>query len=893
MSSIVSRNHALTHVELTTIYSHVEDIISTMDNKTLVELTSGSEHDISNILNILFEEATQVIHYNRSTKLTSAGFGYLDKFSSHVDDSLRKYSLNYFIATMMPDFELNWHHIEWGNLVQKYNKLAVIAARDHGKCMDPLTKILMFDGSEKYIKDIIVGDKVMGPDSKSRLVLFTHSGEDEMFEIKQSKGDNYIVNSKHILTLIYNNRYTNKKSIIDKEISELRNSKLSYLRGFKVEVEYKQKDLKLNPYFIGLWLGDGSKHESSVTSIDNEIIEYLYKLSKEYDLIISKRGCNYLLGGKRGKKNPIKKLLNEYNLLNNKHIPNDYLINSKENRLQLLAGLIDSDGSLVQNSYYTISTNNKSFSLQIKKLCNSLGFYTRVYEKKQFIKQINKEYISYNINISGNLYKIPTKILRKKVLRINKSSNKDVNTIDGINIGRISNIKIKSIGIGKYCGFSCDGDNRFLLSDGTVTHNSYYFSKAYPLWKLYRYERATAYKVVPKEYQQSKLGILITNEFGLAKHLLSIIKDEIEENELLRNALFPGKDSGKWAETEIICKNGAQLVAKSFGSKMRGFHPGYIILDDFMNDSVLYSEEQRQKYISSFYSVIMNMLIPGGQAINVGTPYSTVDLFAELKKQNSWKVFEYPAVFPDGSLLWANRHSIQSILEKKEQGTLIFSRENLCRPISSESTIFPWSLLQKSFNESFTLVNNRWNHPKRFKRIAMGCDFAMSGAVAADYSVFTVMGIDENDKYWVLNQYRHKGKSYSEQLALIKTIHNNFQCDVIMMETNGFQTIFAQEARNSDLPVIDHTTTGKNKKDLREGLPGMAILFEQEKIVLPTGDLYSKNVIDTLCIELSSVTFTDKGRLEAISGHDDCAMSIWIARLGCDYVNSSFNFGFI
>jgi hypothetical protein len=547
-------NRDLTHSQLQTVYSHVGDIIDTLDDEAVAELFSGSASDVDSIFETLLNETANIIAFDQG-RIKSGSFGYLDKFSTHVDDSLKRYSLNYFITTMLPDFQMNWHHVEWGNLVQMYNRLCVIAARDHGK--------------------------------------------------------------------------------------------------------------------------------------------------------------------------------------------------------------------------------------------------------------------------------------------------------------------------------------------------SYFFSFAYIIWKLYRYQKSTAYKIAPKEYQMSKLGMLITNEFGLAKHLLSLVKDEIENNDLLRDVLYPGKEQ-KWAETEITTKNGASITIKSFGSKMRGFHPGWVVLDDFMNDSVIYSDEQRKKYISMFHSVVMNMLIPGGQAINVGTPYSSKDLFADLKSNDVWKVFEYPAIFPDGSLLWSDRHNIDSIIEKKNtQGSLIFSREILVRPISNESTIFPWHLLQRAFNEDNILATNIWSHPKKFKRVAVGCDFAISGSVSADYSVFTVLGVDEHEKYWLINQYRNQGMSYNEQIALIKKINTDFRPDVIIMETNGFQSIFAQQGRDANLPVIDHTTTGLNKKDLRTGLPGLSILFEQDRIILPVGNNYSRDVVDTMCIELSSVTFTDKGKLESVSGHDDTAMSLWLARIGCDYINKSFDFTFI
>ena len=441
--------------------------------------------------------------------------------------------------------------------------------------------------------------------------------------------------------------------------------------------------------------------------------------------------------------------------------------------------------------------------------------------------------------------------------------------------------------------------NRLCIIAARDHSKSFTFSLAYPLWKMYRYSKSPltgeyASNVIGSR-QHSKLGMIITNEYGLAKHLLGIIKEEIEKNDILKDALFPGKGSGKWAETEITCKNGASLVIKSYGSKMRGFHPGWIVCDDFLNDSVLYSEEQRNKYSNFFKSVIENMIIPGGQVIVVGTPYSTKDLYADLKTRKTWKVFEYPAIMPDGTLLWGDRHNIASIIDKKEsQGSIIFSREILVRPVSSESTIFPWSLLERSFvgMDEFVLHNNIWSVPRKFKRVVTGCDFAMSANVGADYTVFMTIGVDDLGNYWLLNMFRGKGLTYNEQIAQMKKIKQDFNPEIIMVETNQAQVLFAQMGRDANLPIVEHNT-GTNKYNLQDGLPGVAVLFEQNRIRFPRGDAKSRDVTDIICLELSSITWTEKGKLEGVGSNDDTCMSLWIALRAATYVNQSFNFGFI
>ena len=73
------------------------------------------------------------------------------------------------------------------------------------------TDILMHDGSIKKVQDIVVGDIVMGPDSTSRKVLNLHRGNELMYKITPTKGDSFVVNENHILSLISTN-YTCRKS---------------------------------------------------------------------------------------------------------------------------------------------------------------------------------------------------------------------------------------------------------------------------------------------------------------------------------------------------------------------------------------------------------------------------------------------------------------------------------------------------------------------------------------------------------------------------------------------------------------------------------------------------------------------------------------------------------
>lgn len=819
----------------------VDEIIEGMDERGLNEMMSGDIHDVDTIFDALMEDTYRIMY----TGDTSIDFKprYEENVSAVVEDTLRCANLTYFITSVIPDFQLSWHHLEWGELVHQHKKLCINAARDHGKCEAVGTPVRMYDGTIKKVEDVVVGDLLMGIDSKPRRVVATRRGHDSMmYRIDQSRGDSYIVNSRHICTLIEKDRNgsiaTASKRIVDIDIptllSKTPNRVKERYRGFKVAVQYPARPVEIEPYSFG------------------------------------------------------------YNARSNSRIPEQYLVNSEEVRLQVLAGLIDSDGNYWQGGYHFGNTNYQ-LVCDVKNLADSLGFCTRMGGGTRYCKALGRDYSSWCVTISGELDRIPVKIARKKVQTdwATKTSHKDWGTIDGVHPTVVSSLKITSVGEGDYISITTDGDHRFVLGDGTVTHNSFYFSNAYAAWQLYRYKKpsTTRYSKRPTAASSNR-GFLFSFSLQQSVDLLEILKGTIEENEILKERLFPQSTANNWSATNIVCRNGARLTGKGFGSSVRGAHPYWIIVDDGLKDNVIYSSLQRNKSTDYFHSVIMNMLVPGGQIIVVGTPFHAEDLYGDLKTKNGWFVIEYPAIFPDGRILWPQRWSFKDLMDKKEtQGSIIFSRENLCRPITNESSIFPMEILTRSLlrMENYTLVDSREEFPIKFSKVVVGCDFAISANVGADYAVFSVWGIDElTDERWLLHLYREKGAKFFEQMNVLRRINSRFRPDLIVMENNTFQQIFVETADTEGMPVIGHTT-GIDKYDLKTGWPHLSTLFERGKIHIPVGNVYSQQVKDLIFQDLGSVAFTEKG-LESVGSHDDISSSFWLADLAASRMTTGFKF---
>lgn len=267
--------------------------------------------------------------------------------------------------------------------------------------------------------------------------------------------------------------YTGKGSVIDIPLQEYLKKTETWRRiykGYKVGVEYPHQGVRLDPYLLGLWLGDGTSSKPEITSADAEIISYFTNYASDHGLVVKKNPSdNYIhritSGTRYGgiDRNHLKTTLRSYNLLNNKHIPNEYLYNSREIRLKVLAGLLDTDGSMCNNSY-EITQKSEALSLDILTLCESLGFYCSMSRCTKTCTNSKTQATGtyYRMYINGsNISEIPVILPRKKLNHHNEK-------VDFL----VSQIAVEKLSIGEYYGFELDGNGRFLLEDHTVTHNT-------------------------------------------------------------------------------------------------------------------------------------------------------------------------------------------------------------------------------------------------------------------------------------------------------------------------------------------------------------------------------------------------------------------------------------
>lgn len=350
------------------------------------------------------------------------------------------------------------------------------------ECFDPDTEVLMYDRSVRKIKDIHIGDKVLGPDGTPRTVLDECEGVDKMYRIHSGTGcDDQIVNSRH---KIYYTEYNHfKKTYTDKLATPLELMKEDLHKSYIKQNRYLKRvhptdnnvssNLLLDPYYLGLWLGDGFTNSPAIINEDIEVIKWLSEYAESNGMvttILSDKNVPviYLKNKVYNHKNPIKDTLQYYGILNRKDIPDDYLHGSVEDKLQLMAGLIDTDGHFSKRDrIYTFSQceSRKHIVDKLAFIARSLGFKCSLHMYKTAgTKHIcgNKSTCqnTYTLRIIDGLYDIPCKIARKKHHWTQKRTKRS-----------LTNFKVSYSHIGKYKGITTDGDHFFVLKDFTVVHN--------------------------------------------------------------------------------------------------------------------------------------------------------------------------------------------------------------------------------------------------------------------------------------------------------------------------------------------------------------------------------------------------------------------------------------
>lgn len=303
------------------------------------------------------------------------------------------------------------------NCMRQFHEALWVQGRKNGKALSLDTQIPTPDGY-KLMKDVHVGDAVYGTDGKPvRVTAESEIFHKKMYAVTFEDGEIVKASADHIWTV--RNRKAREKAAscngmqktylghaisdnmtVDLTTEELarrvfskrhddKGREYSWRVQMSKPVEKSKKDLPLDPYVLGVWLGNGSSSDCIIWEGQQDVAE-MTDLLKDFSPRAKRPDGQSAYRIRIGEKyrdpmgvahNSVKEKLKEICVLGNKHIPRIYLEGSIEQRLALLQGLMDTDGSVSKRGQCTFSQKDHRFLEEMTELLSGLGIKSTYREK--------------------------------------------------------------------------------------------------------------------------------------------------------------------------------------------------------------------------------------------------------------------------------------------------------------------------------------------------------------------------------------------------------------------------------------------------------------------------------------------------------------------------------
>ena len=768
------------------------------------------------------------------------------------------------------------HYKMADSLNTKRTKIANLCSRGFGKALSLDTEILTPTGSVT-MEEIQVGDKVFDRNGKITEVTFkSEVFTNQCYKFILEDGSEFIANEDHI-HILQRRTATRKVGAYWKEI-ELTTKELldlgdiHYTRKVTEKnptgkeskwfiplisnpLDYPTQNLSVDPYTLGVILGDGSiDAKSGIVSVSgslDDLTEILSKISYSYNhLTIDARTSNNYYTRLLGSGKDIKALLPTTPRGRNKYIPTEYLIGSKEQRLAILRGLMDTDGTITATGHSTFTSVSWHLAKGIKHLVKSLGGYASMVEKENDFGKY------YDVHI--HMWEDCPFTLKRKVDRW--VPNKNYRSGKRVAIKSIEPIESKS-----QCIQVASDTHSYVLLDGIVTHNTVVMGEMLILY-------LAVFTKLPYVGKCNVIMYVADSMENGAKSLRANIEARYNHSPFLQEYI----PKVKFTDTELVFTNkaGEETYVRLFGasSGVRGFkrngdRPVLAILDDLISDEMANSKIQLEKVYDLIYKAVDNALNPKrNKIIFSGTPFNKADPLYQAIESGAWEVNVYPICeqfpctedeFKGG---WEERFGYDEIRKKFDDAVKIgrvkaFNQELMLRISSDEDRVI------QDEDIAWFNVKDVLDYKRRYN-FYITTDFATSTNRKADYTVIGVWAVDKDQ-----NRYLVDGKLgrflMNETFKTIFKYVKKYQPMSVGIEATGQQGGFISLLKEEMLKRNTWFNIAKSKGSSKEGISVKTNkmdrfrltepYFKQKKIYLPN-ELKSSNLVTEILEELTAVT---------------------------------------
>ncbi len=804
----------------------------------------------------------------------------------------------------------------------KKSNFSIMVSRGFYKCLTGDTSIQLLDGSEKTITELI---------GKTDIPIYSlnHNLKLEP-DILEFICENEIVDC-YKLELEFNNSLEasyNHPVLTQRGWVQLKDVTINdFVATPRILYEGKKKEISNEEArFLGYIMGDGctAKGAFSFTNIDPVINKDFVNCLSSIGGTCYRKGISFFCKGKHILNNKfIRGYIKDYIGSGNcrlKQISNNLKVQNNEIISNFLQGYFSSDGFVNEHSNsITLTSVNKQLIIDVKQLLLRFDILSKIYTYE------NKFGYIYYLNISGkkdvfNYYnkinfvgdkKLKLEKLINAYINIKENTNKDIVPLDFVNIKPYS--KIKNIGFN--CIYGCSRlklnnlyhltkkekynlaansdiywvkvksnnyvgkkqtyhtqikNNHNFITNGIITHNTYMFSRGYPLWLIYRSDKPM--HIIIQSMNQD-----------MSRRILGLIRDVLTSNPHFSHFKFK-KETDKLLELympghENDSENTHRIYSVPIGT--RGLHGDLILCDDVMKD-----EDGAGANLKKVKTLFWNATSPmanarNGRILFIGTPIAYDDLFFDLQeladKGKGWKFKKYPAMYEDdaGELHsnFPEVYPMPKLLDMRDKmPSYAWEQEYMLNPIAGEDSVFPLSLINSAMDLEFEELTKEDIESKKYY---LGCDVAMSSSSTADYSAFVV--VSKCKRFLKIEHIWHeKGVSEDKQIEKIKELKRIYNIDAGLIERKGLTYSMAGKVV-SDIELVgvldEWNPTNESKAKI---IGNVNLLMKHNMLCIPSNIEHSDKLIKELQ-NFAIVNNNGTQTYKSISGHDDLVIGVALA----------------
>lgn len=482
-----------------------------------------------------------------------------------------------------------WVHQDIARRLEKFSqevaagtspRLMLLMPPRHGKALAVGTLVPTMAGFVP-VEHLCPGDRVFGRDGRPvKVVAVSETWRDrELYEVVSDDGASVVVDAEHEWTVRLCRKRPVYKNKTTRELAGRTSPRAPALMTYGA-VEYPEvEDLPVHPYVLGIWLGDGTAATATIT-----------QGAQDYDFIRTEvERCGHLTTDRRTSGTfgvlDVQAALSRLGVLRNKHIPEQYRRASARQRLDLLQGLVDTDGFVAPDGQVEFCSVNEELARHVLMLVRSLGVKASLIQGDA---TLNGEFISRKYRVM--FYMAHAARLPRKAARCRDN-------------GRTPHrfLTFKPAGRGDTVCIQVDApDQQYLVGHGyLLTHNSELVSRMFPAWHLGHYPD---HEIIACSYN-------VSLAMSFSRRVKDVMEDPSYQSvfETRLNPNFQGNE--EWG----LANGRGQYVAAGIGGGIAGKGAHILSIDDpIKNAEEADSADNREKQWDWYGSVAYTRLAPGG-----------------------------------------------------------------------------------------------------------------------------------------------------------------------------------------------------------------------------------------------------------------------------------------